>query len=218
MRQHNPFDNLLDKEKIAAALWECFEAGDREGVLEILSLYGDAIKRYARLAESLKQEANIDLGSFAEYAENIDICPYGYSHKPNAETIKAIHEPRIHAGSSFEDFLKEMGIYEEVKQAAEERLHMDDIKTRGKVSVEIKSTHQFSVEQEEDGRWWGQSDDFPGIFVQADTLDELKKNAVEALEDFEQRENKMEWAIVSVRSMLQELGFDLDIKRIDKKD
>jgi DNA-binding phage protein len=45
IRQSNPTEELLNEELIGRAIWECLKNGDSEGVIEVISIYLEAVNK-----------------------------------------------------------------------------------------------------------------------------------------------------------------------------
>jgi len=45
VRECNPTEELLDEELIGRAIWECLKDGDSEGVIEVVSIYLEAVNK-----------------------------------------------------------------------------------------------------------------------------------------------------------------------------
>lgn len=52
IRQSNPTKELLDEELIGRAIWECLKNGDSEGVVEVISIYLEAVNKTQIAKES----------------------------------------------------------------------------------------------------------------------------------------------------------------------
>lgn len=53
LRVSNPREELLDEELIGKAVWECLKNGDSEGVIEIISIYLDAMNKTQSAKENM---------------------------------------------------------------------------------------------------------------------------------------------------------------------
>ena len=45
IRESNPTEELLDDGLIGRAVWECLKEGDSEGVIEVISIYLEAVNK-----------------------------------------------------------------------------------------------------------------------------------------------------------------------------
>jgi DNA-binding phage protein len=52
LRQSNPREELLNEELIGRAIWECLKNGDSEGVIEVVRIYLEAVKKTQTLKEN----------------------------------------------------------------------------------------------------------------------------------------------------------------------
>lgn len=52
VRVSNPREELLDEELIGRAIWECLKNGDSEGVVEVVSIYLEAVNKTQIARES----------------------------------------------------------------------------------------------------------------------------------------------------------------------
>lgn len=52
IRQSNPTEELLNEELIGRAIWECLRNGDSEGVIEVISIYLEAVNKTQVAKES----------------------------------------------------------------------------------------------------------------------------------------------------------------------
>ena len=52
IRRSNPTEELLDEELLGRAIWECLKNGDSEGVVEVVSIYLEAMNKTQVAKES----------------------------------------------------------------------------------------------------------------------------------------------------------------------
>jgi DNA-binding phage protein len=52
LRESNPTEELLNEELIGRAVWECLKEGDSEGVIEVISIYIEAMNKTEVAKES----------------------------------------------------------------------------------------------------------------------------------------------------------------------
>ena len=52
IRKSNPTEELLNEELIGSAIWECLKNGDSEGVVEVISIYLEAVNKTQIAKES----------------------------------------------------------------------------------------------------------------------------------------------------------------------
>jgi len=45
IRESNPREELLNEDLIGRAVWECLKEGDSEGVIEVISIYLEAVNK-----------------------------------------------------------------------------------------------------------------------------------------------------------------------------